>query len=32
LERAARALLDLARPKVLASMPGALGTFLVGAA
>ena len=30
--RAARALLDLARPKVLAALPGALGSFLEGAA
>ena len=30
--RAARALLDLARPKILAALPGALGSFLEGAA
>ena len=30
--RAARALLDLARPRVLAALPGALGSFLEGAA
>jgi hypothetical protein len=30
--RAAHALLDLARPQVLASMPGALGSFFEGAA
>ena len=31
-ERAARALLDLARPRVLATLPGSTGSFLEGAA